>query len=656
MTTTIYKQLGAMEDLAQGVGEISQSRNGTNVQVNKIDVPFSVDSEAKLKALDVTKYTRARVYDNTTEYTQYIYDPTATSGIPPNVGGGYWVIDPSFNNAAKNAISNNSIIKLDNVADMQSTTNSANITLQDNMRVNTGGTTWEVTTVTTTTPLPNSLFAAPITDVHVNDYGASTDVNVAAAIAAAEKIKRVIIDNTPVYGPNIEWKGKEHTTIDLPFKLNSVSIPSGALNARMTISNGYLYNCKYNGNQIQVFNLTDPREPTLANAFAVGSQPRHIDIVGRHAIVCCHGANQLEFYDLSNPTSPGLVGTIPTGANPKMFELAGNELYVVCAGSNTLEKFTYQLPAEGGLEFSYIKIDEVTVSSTPLCCSFNSEGLVAVSGLDTNNVDLVGSSTLNLINSYAVGGPGHGTCVWFNKTQLLVTDSTNAQLHSVNYEEIATPTLSASIDIVPNPEQIEIVGNRCYVPWLSGTGTPSKLSAIDLTDAKSPVEFKQVDLSVAGGGFTAYHQEGNTGYLYVNGHFAPYNLDVIEVVIGQDDSRPINVHENFQARTAGISKLDVGLNSVFQQYRTTLSSITLDESYNIIRSGSSAAITLPDPASMPGKQFTIINVNGAGTAAVNNAFTGFSGTLASFAAVTVVSMGFGGGFQWDAISSHGTIT
>jgi lysophospholipase L1-like esterase len=79
-----------MEDLTQGVGTESQSRNGQNVNVRKIDVPYSVTSTAEMSALDVTTYTRARVYTTTTSFIDYVYDPVRVDGIS-STGPGTWI-------------------------------------------------------------------------------------------------------------------------------------------------------------------------------------------------------------------------------------------------------------------------------------------------------------------------------------------------------------------------------------------------------------------------------------------------------------------------------------------------------------------------------------------------------------------------------------
>lgn len=87
----VYKSFVAMEDLQQGVGKVTQSRKASDVQVGAIDVPYAVESQAELTALDVERFTRARVYQSTTVYYDYIYDAADLSGIQPDTGPGSWI-------------------------------------------------------------------------------------------------------------------------------------------------------------------------------------------------------------------------------------------------------------------------------------------------------------------------------------------------------------------------------------------------------------------------------------------------------------------------------------------------------------------------------------------------------------------------------------
>jgi len=88
-TRTVKKTLAVMEDLQQGIGSFEQQRGNVTYDVHRVDVPVSVTSQAAITALDPSKFSLARLSTGST-YQDYIYDETATSGIP-SIGPGYWV-------------------------------------------------------------------------------------------------------------------------------------------------------------------------------------------------------------------------------------------------------------------------------------------------------------------------------------------------------------------------------------------------------------------------------------------------------------------------------------------------------------------------------------------------------------------------------------
>ena len=83
---TVHKSLVTMEDLAQGEGKVNQQRGGNQYNLGKVDLPYTVLTEAALKALDVTKVTKAKL-----NKVVYKYDISDNSGIAPDVGLGSWV-------------------------------------------------------------------------------------------------------------------------------------------------------------------------------------------------------------------------------------------------------------------------------------------------------------------------------------------------------------------------------------------------------------------------------------------------------------------------------------------------------------------------------------------------------------------------------------
>lgn len=86
----VTKNRAGMEDLLTGRGSESQTRAGQAVTISKVDVAFAVDTIADMQALDVSRFTRARVYSSANNYMTYAYDSTDNSGISSDTGSGTW--------------------------------------------------------------------------------------------------------------------------------------------------------------------------------------------------------------------------------------------------------------------------------------------------------------------------------------------------------------------------------------------------------------------------------------------------------------------------------------------------------------------------------------------------------------------------------------
>ncbi|WP_257886391.1 phage tail protein [Vibrio parahaemolyticus] len=489
---------------------------------------------------------------------------------------------------------------------------------------------------------------------NANNYSGIGNEQIEKAINDNASLSKIRVTKKPMYDCNVKWKGVPHETIDLPHKINSYEIPNGGLGARMCVGNGILYECDYTNSAVNVFNLGDPRKPEKMASIPTGSQPRHVDIIGgRFMAVCCHGTSKIEFYDMSHPTSGLMIGSIITGDNPKMFVVDGNEIYVVCFGSSTLEKYEYVLPTSTS-EFKCVKKGQVNVPSGPLSVASNGSGLLAVSGLNTDIVQLVGSTSLNLISAIGLGSNGIATCEWINKTTLIAAMSNNSELATIDYTKISSPSVMDTVQVVGRPEQVTIIGDSAYVPSLTGAGTQSKISAVDITDPSNLYEYKQESLSVCGAGFTAYYERGNYGYLYVNGHFAPFNIDVIEIRCGNSPFKENNTKENISARKASFGKLEVGeLISPERKYRTNTTNSVMGEDDEIVRLGNELGVQfeLLNPEAVKGKEITICNVHETGEVVIVNRYLGVSGVLPPQSSVTIKSMDYVGQWQWDGISS-----
>jgi len=439
---------------------------------------------------------------------------------------------------------------------------------------------------------------------------------------------------------------------NVPNTKSTTPIVGGALNARMCTNNGLLYVTEYLNNKIGVFSLENPLSPTKIYDFTVGTAPRHVLVSGRNMFVSCNGADKIEIYDIQNPQSALKIGEILTGSQPKMFELIGSDLYVVCFGTSKVEKYKISMPDSSLSNFSYYKVGDASVGLNPLAISYNGAGLLAVCGNGDNVITILSADDLSLYSS-PFGGAGHGTCAWFNKTQLLVTDWTTESLLSIDYSNLLSPVLSSSITVSENPEQIEIIGNKAYIPSLRIGVSPSYLDFIDLSNAKTPVKIKSETLTVNAAGFTAPYTDGVNTYIYVDGHEAPYNIDAIRIEGGNFHRLDYLIEDTKFINRLSSSNLTTNTVDEAKSYSNATNPRTSLNVDNVVRL-ESGTTTLSNPNSVrDGKIVTYSNVSDIGNVTIINPFLGApSFTLYPYEAITLQAAKNGSTYKWDAIGGR----
>lgn len=90
----VRKSLAGVQDLLLGKGKVSQTRGDNVLEIDRLDVYLAIDTLNELRALDVTDFTRARVYSSTSVFIEFIYDVDATEGESPDdpTDTGHWVV------------------------------------------------------------------------------------------------------------------------------------------------------------------------------------------------------------------------------------------------------------------------------------------------------------------------------------------------------------------------------------------------------------------------------------------------------------------------------------------------------------------------------------------------------------------------------------
>lgn len=475
------------------------------------------------------------------------------------------------------------------------------------------------------TPTDYAYAPEPIMDSRreggINDPSVQNAIN--ASTGTNETI--AVVGTTPGYDSGVLWNGRPHMTTGLPFRINNITWAGVNLTARACVVDKYLYLCEYVNNRIGILSLDDPRNPVYLRNFPVGTTPRHIEVVGRYVFVANFGSNTITVYDLSNPSSASLVGTITTGAGPKQFVIVGNDIFCVCYNANTIEQYRFYLPTSGLTGFLFTTIAITNVPNGPICVAYNGSGILGIVGIDTAGVALVGTATLNLISNTTIGGSSarHPGCIWASKSQLLVTDNINGQLVSLDCESL-TPVVSATANTTSaTPEQIELVGSRCYVANLTTPGTAGSIDCFDLTNVRAPVRYKNVPCIGNGTGFTAFYGDDRSAFLYVTCHYSPYGLDVLELPVADFPNRAPNYLQEVSAAQNGrYAVLNV------QQNITTVVTITYsatmvpDGSQGnafIITATNGTAFSISNPINCAIGQrleFTIRNTSGGALGAV----------------------------------------
>ncbi|MEI8204838.1 MAG: beta-propeller fold lactonase family protein, partial [Bacteroidota bacterium] len=126
------------------------------------------------------------------------------------------------------------------------------------------------------------------------------------------------------------------------------SITTASTPICVTTSGNYAYVTDYAGNDLRVYDISNPAAPVWINTAgtATGVNPTQIAISGNYAYVTDAGDNDLRVYDISNPSAPVWVNTggTSTGTNPIFFTISGNYAYVLGTNSNDLRIYDVSNP------------------------------------------------------------------------------------------------------------------------------------------------------------------------------------------------------------------------------------------------------------------------------------------------------------------------
>lgn len=99
--------------------------------------------------------------------------------------------------------------------------------------------------------------------------------------------------------------------------------------ADIAISGNYVYVAEYGANQVEVFSITDPDQPTLVQTLATSGKPMNLAIDSDTLFVVTHNADELLAYNITDPTNISLLSSIATVDQPSGLGIVPGETAVV---------------------------------------------------------------------------------------------------------------------------------------------------------------------------------------------------------------------------------------------------------------------------------------------------------------------------------------
>lgn len=313
-----------------------------------------------------------------------------------------------------------------------------------------------------------------------------------------------------------------------PRLINSVALPGDGKYAGMVSDGAYLYLCEYSNGRIATYSLADRRRPTYLASVSVGDRPRSAIIIGNFLLVVNLGDASVKVYDRA-ASSLAFLWSFATRETPKDFLLLNDrDLYVIC-NTGYLQRFTLDFlkPAAD------LMWEAPTIGSLPIHVS-HSNGFLFVCGTGTGTSSIVDifSSTGSRVGGYEVVGAG-GTVAASESLPVgqylyVVIGGTgpNAdQLYVLDVQDPTSPRLATTIRTSDEPAWMSEYGSMLLVSSLTPAGIPGAVDVFDIANPAAPIKVTSVGCTSSGTCFSTIVDH----FLYVDGHFAPFNIDVIEL-------------------------------------------------------------------------------------------------------------------------------
>ena len=222
---------------------------------------------------------------------------------------------------------------------------------------------------------------------------------------------------------------------------------------------------------LKIIDISDPSNPTLTKNYHRISYADDVEIVGNFAYVA-EGARGLQIIDISDPSNPILTGNYNTSGQAWDVEIVGNFAYLADRYSG-LQIIDISDPNNPTLTSNYDTSDyavDVEIVGNFAYVADGRSGLKIIDISDPNNPTLT--------SNYDTSGFAQDVEIVGNFAYVADHDG---GLQIIDISDSSNPTLAGNYNISGYAQDLEIVGNFAYVADRS-----SGLKIIDISDPSSP--------------------------------------------------------------------------------------------------------------------------------------------------------------------------
>lgn len=274
------------------------------------------------------------------------------------------------------------------------------------------------------------------------------------------------------------WTGQHTATPETLTEVGSVAIDRAR---GIAMQGGYMYVSSFDDDQIRVFDLSDPTNPSLVDQITSASldAPFGLDAQGAYLYASSRGTNQLVIIDISDPNAPTIESTLTgtlTGLNN--VRVAGDIAYCCAGTDNALTLVDVRDPA------SPREVGTVTSAELTTPRSVVVQGGYAFVGAEQYLViiDVSDPTTPTQVGSTLHGNAGANA--WSLDLQdniVYIIGDGDDSLRAIDVSDPNNPSnLDQLIDAVDlnGPRSIVAAGDYAYIACHGG----STLTIVDISD------------------------------------------------------------------------------------------------------------------------------------------------------------------------------